>query len=124
MKVYSNLPLKVRDEIILVINDKPITWNVAYNEIKHSTKIGEMIINKFVKMGGHLMADEEQITQDEIDVVIARLRAIPDNALITIGIPEGSLSKEQLMNEVKNLTPLGKEIIRMQMSYLRSFKRG
>lgn len=70
------------------------------------------------------MAEEEQITQDEIDVVIARLRAIPDNALITIGSPEGSLSKEQLMNEVKNLTPLGKEIIRMQMSYLRSFKRG
>jgi len=70
------------------------------------------------------MADEEQITQDEIDVVIARLRAIPDNALITIGSPEGSLSKEQLINEVKNLTPLGKEIIGMQMSYLRSFKRG
>jgi len=70
------------------------------------------------------MTDEEQITQDEIDVVIARLRAIPDNALITIGSPEGSLSKEQLINEVKNLTPLGKEIIRMQMSYLRSFKRG
>lgn len=51
MKVYSNLPLKVRDEIILVINDKPITWNVAYNEIKHNTKIGEMIINKLVEMG-------------------------------------------------------------------------
>lgn len=51
MKVYSNLPLKVRDEIILVIDDKPITWNVAYNEIKHNTKIGEMIINKLVEMG-------------------------------------------------------------------------
>lgn len=70
------------------------------------------------------MTDEEQITQDEIDVVIARLRAIPENALITIGSPEGSLSKEQLIEEVKGLTPLGKEIIRMQMSYLRSFKRG
>jgi len=51
MKVYSNLPLKVRDEIILVIDDKPITWNVAYNEIKHNTKIGEKIINKLVEMG-------------------------------------------------------------------------
>jgi len=51
MRVYSNLPLKIRDEIILVIDDKPITWNVAYNEIKHNTKKGEMIINKLVELG-------------------------------------------------------------------------
>lgn len=51
MKVYANLPLKVRDEIILVIDDKPITWNVAYNEIKHNTKKGKEIISKLVELG-------------------------------------------------------------------------
>lgn len=51
MKVYSNLPFKVRDEIVLVIDDKPITWNVAYNEIKHNTKKGEDIIKKLVELG-------------------------------------------------------------------------
>lgn len=66
---------------------------------------------------------EEQITKDEIETVIARLRAIPDNALITIGTSEGSLDKDQLIEEVKKLTPLGKEIIKMQMAYLRSFKK-
>ena len=51
MVVYSNLPLKVRDEIIAVIDDKPISWNVAYNEIKHNTEKGKKILNKLVKMG-------------------------------------------------------------------------
>ncbi|MBI3413036.1 MAG: hypothetical protein HY051_03085 [Candidatus Aenigmarchaeota archaeon] len=65
-----------------------------------------------------------EITKDEIDIVLVRLRAIPENALISIGGPEGSLSKEKLIEEVENLTPLGKRIIEMQMLYLRSFKKG
>ena len=70
------------------------------------------------------MEEKKQITQTEIDTVIARLRAIPESALISIGSPYGSLSKDQLIKEVEELTPLGKEIIEMQMSYLRSFKKG
>lgn len=48
MKTYANLPINVRGEIILVINingkDKPITWDVAYLEIKSKTKLGEKIL--------------------------------------------------------------------------------
>ncbi|MBI3413035.1 MAG: hypothetical protein HY051_03080 [Candidatus Aenigmarchaeota archaeon] len=51
MKVYSNLPIKIRDEIVLVLDGKPISWNVAYNEIKHNTKAGETIISKLVELG-------------------------------------------------------------------------
>lgn len=46
MKIYSNLPMNIRGEIILVINDEPITWNVAYREISGKTKIGEEILKK------------------------------------------------------------------------------
>ena len=33
-KVYANIPLSLRDDIILVFEEKPITWNVAYFEVK------------------------------------------------------------------------------------------
>lgn len=43
LKVYANIPLNLRDDIILVFDQKPITWNVTYFEIKtnseNSTKI-------------------------------------------------------------------------------------
>ena len=51
MKVYSNLPLKVRDEIVLVLDGAPISWNVAYNEIKHNTEKGKIVIEKLVGLG-------------------------------------------------------------------------
>ena len=40
LKVYANLPLNVRDEIILVFEGKPLTWNVAYLEVKANTDNG------------------------------------------------------------------------------------
>lgn len=45
-KVYANLPLNLRDEIILVINSDPISWRVAYLEIKGNTELGEQILEK------------------------------------------------------------------------------
>ena len=40
-KVYSSLPLGVRNETILVINDDPITWKVAKLEIDNKTPIAK-----------------------------------------------------------------------------------
>jgi len=45
LKVYSNLPLNLRDEIVAVLPGKgPITWNVAYSEVNSSTPLGEEIL--------------------------------------------------------------------------------
>jgi len=49
-QIYANLPLSLRKEIIVVINDEPITWNVANIEIETNTKIGEKILNKLIDM--------------------------------------------------------------------------
>ena len=49
-QIYANLPLSLRKEIIVVINDEPITWNVANIEIEANTKIGEKILNKLINM--------------------------------------------------------------------------
>ena len=45
-KVYANLPLNLREEIILVIDDEPLTWNVAYLEISEDTPLGKRILEK------------------------------------------------------------------------------
>ena len=45
-KVYANLPLNLREEIIIVIDDKPISWRVAYLEISNNTKLGKRILEK------------------------------------------------------------------------------
>lgn len=49
--VYANLPIGLRDQIILVLPDKgPITWNVAYIEVNNSTKLGDTIVEKLIEL--------------------------------------------------------------------------
>lgn len=43
-KVYSNVPINERENVVVVINKKPISWNLAYQEIKNKTKMGEKIL--------------------------------------------------------------------------------
>lgn len=54
MKVYSNLPINVRSEVVLVIShegkDVPITWDVAYMEICNKTSLGNEIMQKLVDL--------------------------------------------------------------------------
>ncbi len=50
LRVFSNLPIDIRREIILVIDDQPITWNVAYDEIRFETKLGKRILDKLIEL--------------------------------------------------------------------------
>jgi len=49
-KVYNNLPLGVRDEVILVVNDEPITWKVAKLEIDNDTPLTKEILEKLASL--------------------------------------------------------------------------
>ena len=49
-KVYSNLPINLREEIVVIINNEPITWQVARLEIDGETKLGEEILNKLEEL--------------------------------------------------------------------------
>lgn len=69
------------------------------------------------------MDAEKEIGEDVKNTVIARLRAIPDNALVSIR-DDGTLTKDAMIREVEIDSELGKEIVEMHMSYLRSFKKG
>lgn len=48
---YANLPFVVRKDIILSIDDEPITWEVAYREIDADTEKGKKILEKLIKLG-------------------------------------------------------------------------
>ncbi|MDO8537590.1 MAG: hypothetical protein Q7S21_01775 [archaeon] len=54
LSVYANLSLDLRKEIILIIEEgeeeKPITWNVAFNEISNETKLGKKILKKIIEL--------------------------------------------------------------------------
>lgn len=50
LKVYANIPLGLRDDIILVFEDKPLTWNVIYLEIKANTDAGNKILKELKEL--------------------------------------------------------------------------
>ena len=50
LQVYANLPLNQRSEIIVVIDDEPLTWNAAKIEIENDTQKGKEILEKLVKL--------------------------------------------------------------------------
>jgi hypothetical protein len=51
IRVYSNLPINIRNEVILVLPDTgPITWNVAFSEINGETDLGRVIIDKLIEL--------------------------------------------------------------------------
>lgn len=51
LNIYANLPINLRDDVIYASREYgPITWNVAYVEIKNKTKLGKKIFKKLVEM--------------------------------------------------------------------------
>ncbi len=47
LKVYANLPINLREEIVVVLAQTgPVTWNVAWSEISNNTELGEALIKK------------------------------------------------------------------------------
>ena len=49
-QVYNNLPLGIRDEVILVINNESVTWKVARLEIDNDTPLSKEILKKLEEL--------------------------------------------------------------------------
>ena len=46
-KAFANLPEKVRKEdIILVMNKKPYTWNAVFFELENNPELGKKMLKK------------------------------------------------------------------------------
>lgn len=46
LKVYANLPVPEREQIIAIVDGKTYSWNRAYNEISNDTKLGSKILKR------------------------------------------------------------------------------
>lgn len=44
LKAYINVPDALKDEIVVVVDSKPFSWNSAYFEIKNNTRLSEKIL--------------------------------------------------------------------------------
>ena len=50
LRVYYNLPLKVREDVVYDLDGKPLSWNAVYIEVKNSTKVSEAIVEKLAEL--------------------------------------------------------------------------
>lgn len=50
LKIYANLPISARQEIILTLDNKPISWDVAFFEIDNNTPLSPEILEKLEKL--------------------------------------------------------------------------
>ncbi|MFH1972141.1 MAG: hypothetical protein ABIJ18_01545 [archaeon] len=46
LKAYANLPEPEMELVIVIIDDKPISWNKANKEIEDKTELGNKILKK------------------------------------------------------------------------------
>lgn len=63
--------------------------------------------------------ESQNISEDIMNLVIARLETIPSNVEMSIG-GDGSFTISELIERVKKQDDIGKKMIEMQLAYLRS----
>ncbi len=67
------------------------------------------------------MGEKEEVIKR---IVIERVKSMAPNVRIALGSKDGFLNKDQLLDEIKKDTLVGKKIIEIQMRYLRALKEG
>lgn len=66
---------------------------------------------------------KENIEEIKKQIVIERLRQTPSTVKISFGASSGDfMNRDQMIEQVEKGTDIGKNIIKIQLEYLRSFK--
>ena len=68
--------------------------------------------------------EEDSIEEIKRKIVIERLRRAPPNLKISFGMPDGKfLNREELIKQVEKDTEIGRRIIKINLEYLKAFKK-
>jgi len=51
LRVYPNIPANLREDIVVVIDNKTYTWDTAYLEIKENTSLGKKVLKALEGLG-------------------------------------------------------------------------
>lgn len=67
---------------------------------------------------------EDNLEEIKKKIVIERLRRAPSNIKISFGMSNGKfLNREELIEQVEKNTEIGRRIIKINLEYLRAFKK-
>lgn len=66
--------------------------------------------------------NEEEYSQDIVNLVVARLETVPANVHISIG-SEGNFSVSDIIKRVKAKDEIGKKMIKVQLDHIRSLQK-
>lgn len=64
-----------------------------------------------------------EIEQEIRNLVIARLKTLPNDKSISVG-SDGDFTKEELIQHVEESDEIGKKIVEAEMNFLRALKEG
>jgi len=67
---------------------------------------------------------KENIDELKKEIVIERLRQAPPTVKIAFGSLNEFMNRDELIEQVEKETDIGKRIVKIQLEYLKSFKRG
>ena len=51
LKAYANLPEPEMEQVVIIIDNKPISWNKANKEVSEKTPLGDKILEKMKLLG-------------------------------------------------------------------------
>jgi len=49
--IFAKVPENLREDILVVVDKKPYTWNTAYLEVKDNTPLGKKILKTLEEIG-------------------------------------------------------------------------
>jgi hypothetical protein len=51
LSAYAKVPEDLREDILVVVDEKPYTWTTAYLEVKDDTDLGKKILKALDEIG-------------------------------------------------------------------------
>lgn len=46
LKTYANVPVQLRDDIIVTFSNEPFSWRTVYIEVKGQTEMGDLLLKE------------------------------------------------------------------------------
>lgn len=67
--------------------------------------------------------NEENLEEIKKEIVIERLRQAPSTIKVSFGNSGEFMNRDEMIKDVTNNTEIGKRIIKLQLEYLKAFKK-
>lgn len=64
LRIYANIPDKLRNDIIIVVDGKTYTWDTSYFEIKEDTELGK---RGYIKGNKDFDKEEIKIVEESLN---------------------------------------------------------